>query len=101
MASYTPLSTVVKKGGAGASVLAVTVEDGGVDGQKGGGGAGHGHGRLSGKEYAQKKLEEVRKRVGKCPVCKGEHTFKSKWRPEPWPADRLIQCRKFSDIVSY
>ena len=100
LASYTPLSTVVKKGGAGASVLAVTVEDGGVDGQKGGGGAGHGHGRLSGKEYAQKKLEEVRKRVGKCPVCKGEHTFKSKWRPEPWPADRLIQCRKFNDMQS-
>ena len=50
------------------------------------------------KEQTRKRLEEVKRRVGKCPLCKGEHTFKSKFKPVPWPSDRLIQCKKFNDM---
>ena len=44
------------------------------------------------------KLEAAKQRVGKCPLCNEEHTFKSKWRTVPWPSDRLIQCKTFNDM---
>lgn len=95
LASYTPSAPAVKKV-ATAGFLAATVEEGG-EGAVGGGGDGSG---TSKKEQAKQKLEQVRKKVGKCPVCKQEHTFKSKWRPIPWPSDRFIQCKKFNDMTS-
>ena len=50
------------------------------------------------KDIGQQRLEDARKRIGKCVLCNQEHTFKSKWRPFPWPSDRFIQCQKFNDM---
>ena len=53
---------------------------------------------LNGSNSDDQKLEAAKQRVGKCPLCNEEHTFKSKWRTVPWPSDRLIQCRKFNEM---
>ena len=93
LASYTPLPSP-KKPGASAGFLAATVEgdgDGVADG-----GAGDRHR----KEQSKQRLEDARKRVGKCHLCKEEHTWKSRWRPIPWPSDRFIGCKKFNDMTS-
>ena len=50
------------------------------------------------KDLDQTKLEDARRRIGNCVLCNQEHTFKSKWRPYPWPSDRFIQCQKFNDM---
>ena len=96
LASYTPLAPANKKIGASAGFLAAKVEESNGDVV----GAGAGDPGSTRKEQTKQKLEEVRKKVGKCPVCKQEHTFKSKWRPVPWPSDRFIQCKKFNDMTS-
>ena len=44
------------------------------------------------------KLKAAKKRVGKCPLCNEEHSFKSKWHTVPWPSDRFIQCKKFIEM---
>ena len=51
------------------------------------------------KDEEQKRIEEVRRRIGKCPLCNQEHTFKSKWSSTPWPSDRLLTCKKFNDMT--
>ena len=55
----------------------------------------------SDKEEKQRKaLEEARSRVGKCPVCKLEHTFKTKWSTVLWPSDIFVTCKKFGDMTN-
>ena len=54
-------------------------------------------GSLSSNSESQK-LEAAKKRVGLCPLCGDEHSFKSKWRTMPWPSDRFIQCKTFNDM---
>ena len=87
-----PVATPVKK--AGATALAAKFEDdsGSEDVEK------DASVNVTKKEASRKKLEEARKRVGKCPLCKQEHTYKSRWRPQPWPADRFFMCKKFNDM---
>ena len=74
LASYTPLTPIQK---ASAGSFAAKVEDE-TAGEK------HAEDPFK-KEQAKKRLEEARKRVGKCPLCQQEHTFKCRWRTEPWP----------------
>ena len=90
LASYTPPTSGPKKSG-GAVQLAAKVEEGGDDL----GSAGH-----SNQGDEKKRLEAYRLKVGKCPACKQEHTFKSKWSTTPWPSDRLLVCKKFNDMSS-
>ena len=52
------------------------------------------------KDSDHQKLDQAKQRVGKCPLCEEEHTFKSKWRSMPWPSDRLIQCKRFNDMTT-
>ena len=94
LASYTPPPNTVKKGNAAA--LAARVEE--ADGRDTTDGAVGGQPAMS--EDMKKRLEETRKKVGKCPVCGQEHTFVARFCPEPWPSDRFIQCKKFGDMSS-
>ena len=49
-------------------------------------------------ERVQNRLEACKQKIGKCPACNGEHTYKSKWSKTPWPSDRLVVCRKYNDM---
>ena len=49
-------------------------------------------------EREQKRLEACKQKIGKCPACNGEHTYKSKWSKTPWPSDRLVVCKKYNDM---
>ena len=46
------------------------------------------------------RLQETKAKVGRCPICSNEHTYKSKWSATPWPSDRLVQCKMFG-LSSY
>ena len=41
--------------------------------------------------------ERAKEACGKCPVCNQYHTWKKR-NGTTWPSDRLISCRKFSDM---
>ena len=90
LASYIPPSPAPRKS-AGAGVFAAKVEEGGDD---------LADNDQSNQDNEKKRLEDYRQKVGKCPACKQEHTFKSRWSTTPWPSDRLMVCRKFNDMNS-
>ena len=77
LASYTPPTNIAKKGNAAA--LAARVEE--VDERDTSDGA------VAMSEDMKKRLEETRKKVGKCPMCGQEHTCLARFCPEPWPSD--------------
>ena len=87
LASFTPPKD--KKVNPGAGVLATNVRDDTDESDPQ---------RL---ENQKNRMEEARERIGKCPVCRKEHTYESRWSPTgTWPSDRLIMCQKFSDMNS-
>ena len=43
------------------------------------------------------KLEQEKKKCGRCKCCKGEHSYKNRWN-NLWPTDRLFNCKKFADL---
>ena len=93
LASYTPLPGSSKKvSGASAGVLAARVEEGHDSADEAE--------KLAKQENQKRRREEVRQKVGKCPICKGEHTFKNRWSTTGWPTDRLFTCMKFNDMNS-
>ena len=94
IASYTPLP---RDGGdkkvGQAGMYASKVEDEDVT-------SGDESDETASKIQQRKRFEEKRQKVGKCPVCKEEHTYKTRWNPMPWPADRFLTCKKFNDMSS-
>ena len=44
------------------------------------------------------RYEEARLKAGKCPLCKSEHTFRTRWTNVSWPSDRFVTCKRFSDM---
>ena len=77
-----PKDTKKGKGGKdNVDILVVNTND--ESSNKGGGG---------GKK--QEKIEEMRKRFGKCKLCKGDHTFKGRF-DKYFPSDRFMNCFKF------
>ena len=47
------------------------------------------------KQEREKKAREV---CGKCPLCKGRHTFFSTKEEDMWPSDRLYRCDSFKNL---
>ena len=43
------------------------------------------------------RLEQEKKKCGKCKCCKGEHSYKNRWN-NLWPTDRLFNCKQFADL---
>ena len=66
-------------------VLAVNASEDGID--KGGGT----------KKAGNEKIEEMRRKCGKCKLCKGEHTFRGKF-DKYYPSSRFMNCFKFRGL---
>ena len=49
-------------------------------------------------ERYKAKFEEIKKKIGKCRCCKGEHSYTNKWN-KIWPSDRLFACKKFGNLT--
>ena len=106
LTSYSPNSKE-KKSTDNASILAARVESPQGDSSQKGGKAEGDSSQKGGKSASgggdkgsNAKREAARKRVGKCPLCNQEHTFKPKFKSTSWPSDRFIQCKKFNDMNS-
>ena len=93
LASYTPASAKKSGGGSAAGFCAAKVEE---ESDSGNGASAEANNRE--REKQKTRLENAKKRVGKCPVCGKEHTFKSQWSTTPWPSDRFLMCQKFGDM---
>ena len=43
------------------------------------------------------RLQKRREKLGKCPICQGEHTYKNR-RGQMWPSDWLSGCENFQKL---
>ena len=50
------------------------------------------------KDAAKNKEVKLRAGCGKCPVCKGMHSFFSNKEQKLWPSDKLFKCEKFRKL---
>ena len=50
------------------------------------------------KDAAKNKEVKLRAECGKCPVCKGMHSFFSNKEQKWWPSDRLFKCEEFRKL---
>ena len=46
----------------------------------------------------QDEKKKVREAVGKCPLCKGRHTYTRLKDKDEWPSDRLFKCDDFKKM---
>ena len=46
----------------------------------------------------QDEKKKVREAVGKCPLCKGRHTYTRLKDKDEWPSDRLFKCEDFKKM---
>ena len=49
-------------------------------------------------EEKHEREKKARSECGKCPLCKGRHTFFSTKEQEMWPSDRFFRCDSFKDL---
>ena len=49
-------------------------------------------------ERYKAKFEEIKRNIGKCKCCRGDHSYTNKWN-KIWPSDRLFACKRFSDLT--
>ena len=83
-------SSDVKKGGFAGLAAAVVPEDSGNTSEA----------NQEKEDKKKQRYEEARQLAGKCPLCKQEHTFKTRWTNQVWPSDRFITCKTFNDMSS-